>query len=396
MDLTEIRMKEHSGMVTNNTSTTQFSFVVSPLKNRPGIEKNDYIALNHPTLGETCPVLAIIKEIRSYEHIAGSTLSEKVGKMMATAEIIGYIDTKNKTKQIQRLVMPPNPGSRVYMPYSEFIQEIFTTDTHGKPFNPPLHIGKTIQTAISQKEDNKQLNYYIDTKTVTKAHTLITAIDDTGKTHTATVIIEELANKTQQPIVIFDPYNEYSKVDTPEKHSDNQQYLFNYKTVNSPADPQKTTPENLAKTIKPKQVTTITTQNVAPENKSSFYSQHLKTLWKSRLEETIPPFTLIIENAEKIDTTTLEQVVYEGTKYGIALILITKQPTKLGTNILAQMNTQIIGKTTDNNYINYLKTTLPQHATEITQLKQKEWIVNTNSQQQTTQITTRKRYTKTK
>ena len=396
MDLTEIRMKEHSGMVTNDTGTTQFSFVVSPLKNRAGVEKNDYITVNHPTLGEACPVLAIVKEIRSYEHIAGSTLSEKVGKMMATAEIIGYVDTKNKTKQIQRMVIPPNPGSRVYMPYSEFIQEIFTTDTNGKPFDPPLHIGKTIQTAINQKEDSKQLNYYIDPKNVTNTHTLITAIDNRGKTHTAIVIIEELANKTQQPIVIFDPYNEYSTVDTPEKQIDNQQYLFDYKTVNLIADSQKTTPENLVKTIKLKQVTTITTKKLSPKNKSNFYSEHLKTLWKARLEETIPPFTLIIENAEKIDKTTLEHVVYEGTRCGIALILITKQPTQLGTSILAQMNTQIIGKTTDNNYINYIKNTFVQYAKEIPQLKQGEWILNTNSQQQTTQITTRKRYTQTK
>lgn len=389
MDLTKVRMREHSGIVTNDTSTTQFSFVVSPLKNRAHVEQNDYIAIAHPILGEKCIVLAIINEIKGYEQLIGSTLGEKVGQMMATAKIIGYVDTKDKPKQIQTLLMPPNPGSRVYLLYSEFIQEIFTTDVNGEPFNPPLFIGKTIQTALNQKEDTKQLNYHLDPKNLTNTHTLITAMNGTGKTHTATVIIEELANKTQQPIVIFDPYNEYATIATPE----NQKHKITYKTVNITTTPQKT---NLTQAIKPKQVTIITSQSVPLENKGNFFSQYLKELWTARLEKTIPPFTLVIENAEKIDPETLEQAVYEGTKYGLALILITKQPKHLDTNILPQMTTQIIGKTTDINYLNQLKTTLPQHATKIPQLKQKEWIINTNSQQQTTQITARNRYTKTK
>ena len=135
---------------------------------------------------------------------------------------------------------------------------------------------------------------------------------------------------------------------------------------------------------------TITTKKIAPENKSKYYTKHLQTLWKARLEETIPPFTLIIENAEKISQPILQQVVYDGTKYGVALILISKQPTLIGANIINQMNTQIIGKTTDAMYLNYLKTIIPKQVTQITQLKQNQWIVTTNSQQPTTNITSRK------
>jgi hypothetical protein len=383
-------MKEHSGIVTNDASTTQFTFVVSPLKNRAQIEKNDYIALDHPTLRETCPILAITKEIRSYEHVAGSTLGEKVGKMMATAEIIGYVNLNDRNKQIQTLVAPPNPGSRVYLLYSEFLQEIYTTDIHGKPFNPPLYIGKTAQTAINQKEDSKQLNFYLDPKSVTNAHTLITALDNSGKTHTATVIIEELTHKTEQPIVVFDPYDEYKTITAPKK----QEYEINSKTTNNTANQKTITKEKLMKLIQPKQVTTITAKKETPENKTTLYSHILSTLWEGRLKEPLPPFTLVIENAEKIDPIVLEEVVYEGTKYGLALIVISKQPTKLGRNILSQMNTQIIGKTTDSNYLNSLKDILPKHAAEIPQLKEKEWIINTNSQQQTTKITTRERLTK--
>ena len=376
MDITKARMKEHSGMLTNDTTTTQFNFVVSPLKNRATVEENDYIAIDHPTLGENYPILATVTEIKSYEQIAGSTLSEKVGKMMATAQTIGYIDIHDKNKQIQKLVTPPNPGSRVYLVYSEFLETVFTTDTNGKPYNPALHIGTNAQTAISQNEETKQLSYYLNPQAVTNNQTLIAANDNHGKTHTAAVIIEELANKTNQPIIVFDPYNEYTQP--------------SYTISNT------TNPEAVTAAVKPKQVTIVTAQNQTPENKNSLYSQTLKTLWNARLQQTIPPFTLVIENAEKLDTTTLEQVIYEGPKQGVALILVTKQPTQLGNSILSQMTTQIIGKTTDNNYLNRLKTIIPQHAPQIPQLRQKQWIINTNSQQQTTQITTRNTQTKTK
>ncbi len=48
MDLADIRIKEHFGLVTNDTSTTQLSFLVSPPKNRESIEKQNIICFNHP------------------------------------------------------------------------------------------------------------------------------------------------------------------------------------------------------------------------------------------------------------------------------------------------------------------------------------------------------------
>ncbi len=376
MDLTKVRMREHSGMLTNDATTTVFNFVVSPLKNRATVEENDYIALNHPALGDNYPILAVVTEVKSYEQVAGSTIGEKVGKMMATAHVIGYVDIKDKTKQLHRLVMPPNPGSRVYMVYSEFLETVFSIDPNGKPYNPPLHIGTNTLTAISQDEQTKQLNYHLDPQAVTGAHTLIVANDNAGKTYTTTVIIEELVNKTNQPVIVFDSYNEYAK--------------HGYKTTNT------TTAENIAAAVKPKQVTTVTAENQTPENKTKFYTQALKTLWAARLEQKLATFTLVIENPEKLDKTILEEVAYEGPKHGVALILVTKTPTQLGTNILAQMNTQIIGKTADTIYLEQLETVIPQYAAKIPQLKQKEWIITTNSQQQTALITARTHATKTK
>jgi hypothetical protein len=65
MDTTKTRIKEHIGMVTNDTSTTHISFLVSPLKNKTSMEKAEYIILDHPTKGETNPIIAEVTEIKS-------------------------------------------------------------------------------------------------------------------------------------------------------------------------------------------------------------------------------------------------------------------------------------------------------------------------------------------
>lgn len=374
MDLAKVRMKEHTGMVTNDTTTSQVNFVVSPMKNRAFLEKNDYVAVNHPLLGETCPIIAIVTEIKSHEQVAGSTLGERLGKMMGIAQIIGYVDLKDKNKKLQNLVSPPDPGSRVYMVFSEFLEKVFTTDINGDPYNPPLLMGTQIKTALNQKETTKQLNFYLDPKNVTQSHTLITAINNSGKTKATKTIIKELADKTQQPVVVFDPHNEYELIKT-------KQASYQTEKV--------TDIENLTKAIKPKQVTIVVAQNSDPEKKNSFYSKALKTIWNARIQETIPPLTLVVENPEKIEKQTLEAVVDEGSKYGLALILVTKLPAQLGTSILAQMNTQIIGKTTDIEYLKILEVILPQYVAKIVGLQKDEWIINSNAQQQTLQITTK-------
>lgn len=374
MDLAKVRMKEHTGMVTNDTTTSQVNFVVSPMRNRAHLEKNDYVALNHSTLGETCPIIATVTEIKSHEQVAGSTLGERLGKMMGIAQIIGYVDLKDKNKKLQNLVSPPDPGSRVYLIYSEFLEKVFTVDTNGDPYNPPLLMGAQVKTALNQKETTKQLNYYLDPKNVTQIHTLITAVNNSGKTKATKTIIKELADKTQQPIVVFDQYNEYESIKT-------KQASYQTEKV--------TDIENLTKTIKPKKVTLVVAKNNDPEKKNSFYTKALKTIWDARLQENIPALTLVVENPEKIEKQTLETVVDEGTKYGVALILVTKLPAQLGTSILAQMNTQIIGKTADIEYLNALKVILPQYVPQIVGLQKDEWIINSNGQQQTLQITTK-------
>lgn len=53
LELGEIRFKEHLGIVTSEANTAQFSFYLSPPKNRVAVGKNDYVLIDHPVFGGT-------------------------------------------------------------------------------------------------------------------------------------------------------------------------------------------------------------------------------------------------------------------------------------------------------------------------------------------------------
>ena len=77
MVVADVHLKEHLGIVTSDTSTVRFNFFLTPLNDRVSIGKNDYVMVDHPVLGEVCPVLAVVKEISNYEKAEGLSFEEK-------------------------------------------------------------------------------------------------------------------------------------------------------------------------------------------------------------------------------------------------------------------------------------------------------------------------------
>jgi DNA helicase HerA-like ATPase len=367
MESTPTRVREHIGIVTNDTSTTHINFLITPLKNKISVEKTDYIMLDHPTQGENNPILAEVTEVKGYEESAGTgTNGKTAGNLIATANIIGYINLQQQNRPIQKLLTPPNPGSRIYLPYAELLEDTFKRDIEGKPYATPIHIG-IMEAAATTKDNKKPLNYYLNAETLTTTHTLITGTAGTGKTQLANAIITEIANKTQHAIVVIDQHGEYK--------------TLQQNTKTTTLNPTKTTTEQetkhaLTKTIKPNQTTILNAEDITPEEKHNTLTQYLAALWKTRQEKTTPPFLLIIEDAETLKNQTLEALAYEGTKHGIALILIAKHPTELGGKILSQMTTQIMGRTTDKDDLDYFKNMAMEKTALLPQLKQGEWIIN--------------------
>ncbi len=362
MDLSSVRIKEHFGMASNDTSTTKFTFVISPPKNRQTIQKQDIICLDHPIFGEVCQILGEVTEITSYEEVAGSTIRDRIGKLLATTQIIGYIDLRGENRPLQKLLVPPNPGSRIYMPYSAFLQDTLNRGTDGKPYIQSLCLGKTLIAAANQETNDQQLHFYLNADLLFK-HTLICGVDGAGKTHTATVIIEELTGKVNQPIVVFDSNNEYASISTASKVLE---------TDNVAANPQQNNPKAVAEKIKPNQVTIINTESLFLAEKDDYLSNVLKDLIKGRHEKTIQPFLLIIDDADNLSPQMLKEIL---ACKEVGTILISSHPTLLGGKILSQIQTLIIGKTVDQQDLAYLDNITNGVEEELPNLRVGEWII---------------------
>ena len=371
MDLSNVRIKEHFGIVTNITGTNQLSFLISPPKNRGSIEKEDIICLDHPKYGDACQVLAEVNEITSYEEVAGSTVGDRVGRLQATAQIIGYFDLRSQYRPLQKLLIPPHPGSRIYMPYAEFLEDLFKRGAEGKPHKTPLHLGKTEIAAASKEDGDEQLSFFLDSDDIAGKNTLISAIDGAGKTYAAKVIIEELANKTSWSFVVIDPNNEYAAETTASERD--QIRTFNFQTVIINLDSLKSSEDLITKKIKQNQLVTITGENLMLEEKNKSYSRILNVLAGWRRQKTTPPFVLVVEDAENLS----QQAIQENLSLkNSATVLITSHPSLLGGETLSKMQTQIIGRTTDPKDMKYLQNVIGNNHEQLLSLGIGEMVIN--------------------
>jgi DNA helicase HerA-like ATPase len=362
MDLSNVRIREHFGLVSNDTHTGQFCFLVSPPKNRASVEKYDYVLVDHPLFGEACQVLSVITEITSYEDVAGgSSIGDKVGKMLATAEIVGFIDLRNENKPLCKVLIPPNPGCRVYVPLKKFLEDTLNRNVKGEVFKTPIQIGMFEASSAEEPGNYLGLKCFVDAQDFTSKHTIISAVAGAGKTHAAKVLLQEMIDKTSAQIILFDPYNEYSSgLNTIAKTVE----------LNTKMDK-----DTIAKEMRKGQTTILNAYGLTQQEKRVFYTEALQLLLKLRLEEKIKPLLIIIEDAENLKGETLDQVVAEGRKIGLIVCLLTTHPTELGGKILSQMGNQIIGKTTDKEDIAHF-TNMAGSTNGLPSLALGEWIIN--------------------
>jgi DNA helicase HerA-like ATPase len=371
VDLSKVRIKEHFGIVANNTSTSQLGFLISPPKNRESIEKEDIICFDHPKYGDACQVLAEVDEITSYEEVAGSTVSERVGRLQATAQIIGYFDLRSEYKPLQKLLTPPHPGSRVYMPYAEFLEDLFNRGTEGKLYKTRLHLGRTEIAAASKEAGYEQLSFFLDSDDLTSKNTLISAVDGVGKTYAAKVIIEELANKTSCSIVVIDPNSEYAAQTTATEKDQTRPFNFQTATIN--LDSSKSSEDLIVKKIKQNQLVTITGENLMLEEKNKSYSRILNVLAGCRRQKTTQPFVLVVEDAENLSPQAIQENL---SLKNSATVLVTSHPSLLGGEILSKMQTEIIGRTTDPKDMIYLKNVIGNTQEQLLSLGIGEWVIS--------------------
>ena len=371
MDISEIRVKEHFGLVSNNTSTSQFSFLVSPPKNRKSIEKRDIVCFDHPMYGEGCQVFAEVSEITSYEQVAGSTIGERVGKMLATSRIIGYTDTRNDKRSMlmQELLVPPNPGSRVYMPYAKFLEDVFSRRSDGGEYAQPLYLGKAEMMAASKETAVQEINFYLDAADLARKNTLIAAIDGAGKTYTSEVMIEEIADKASYPIIVLESRTEYETMEASSKPDLGCKANYQKEIISS----SKSSADAIAKRVDRGRVIIVNAESMAFEEKNEYFASVLSELAKTMREKAGQPFLLIVEEAESLSYQVLQDII--STKKEIGIILISSHPIMLGEKILSQIQNFVIGKTYDAKDLAFFKNVFVGNEQSLSDLNTGEWMI---------------------
>ena len=143
--LMDVRIKEHFGLITNDTSTSQLSFLVSPPKNRETIEKYNINCLNHHwQSGQACQN-GESQEISSYEELCGCTIGpHRVRKTPPTAKIFRL----RSPEELKTAVAPANcfyrqtPAAAIYMPHGTIsLEDALKRGARGKSYSQPLYMG---------------------------------------------------------------------------------------------------------------------------------------------------------------------------------------------------------------------------------------------------------------
>lgn len=429
MNMNQVHLQENIGMVAGEAAITNFNFFLTPLKDIVN-RKGDYVLLDHPIFGPQCQVLAVVTNIENYEEVVGATLGEKSVKTMAEGSVLGYLDLREAKTGIiplRQMTVPVRPGARVYLPYHNFLQAIFSRNLEGRPLIPAVHVGVHSLSANDENGILRNINIYLDADELCRQHTLITSMTGSGKTHTATIIAEELANKHNYNIIIFDPHGEYTTIGIFKKDSKElikkydepiEDYPFNIGTSIYAHEYEETLKtfvkygielgkesKNSIKPIKAlskedltlRKLTIFNTSGLSPSVRANLFTDCMLALYEGRMRKHIPPFFLIVEEAGNLVSnseaaTLIHRFTSEGVKHGISMCLLCQHPAEVNDNVLSQMGIQIMGRIVDSKDLQCLKYMAQEKVDILPNLRVGEWLINGVALLQPTEIRIRERY----
>ena len=211
----EIESWQKIGTVVGNTSTDEFTFILTSLKAKLG----DIIATSASIPDDDGKELAVIVWGRitginrfnpffpaeAAQELANSSidaldtvLSTSRDHLEAKVLILGRTSVlKQKEYNISPLSYPVKPSAAVHFPPSEEIKSLLNSSTASLQ---KLHLG----TLIGRSDVDVDLT----AKQIVSRHMAILAMTGGGKTVAARRVIRELA-EIKYPLVIFDPHGDY-------------------------------------------------------------------------------------------------------------------------------------------------------------------------------------------
>jgi DNA helicase HerA-like ATPase len=187
---------EHIGIIYGNVGTTEFECQTSS-----DLEKNDYIMVNHQTVGEVLGQVDSIQRktdlsLDKAQKIAEGQPVEIDEKITAKISVIGFRDDRNLL-QVPRT--PFKAGEFIYKAEDSLIRKV-----------------------IGLKEDKEtgayvgllsghDIKIYIDINTLVQKHMSVLAKTGGGKSYVTGVVLEELM-KHNVTTLILDPHGEYASM----------------------------------------------------------------------------------------------------------------------------------------------------------------------------------------
>jgi DNA helicase HerA-like ATPase len=187
---------EHIGLIYGNVGTTEFECQINA-----NVEKNDYIMINHQTVGQVLGQVDSITRktdlsLDKAQKIAEGQPVEIDEKITAKISVIGFRDDR-KLLQVPRT--PFKAGEFIYKAEDSLIRNVIG-----------LKEDKEVGAYVGLLSGH-DIKIYIDINTLVQKHMSVLAKTGGGKSYVTGVIIEELM-KHNVTTLILDPHGEYGSM----------------------------------------------------------------------------------------------------------------------------------------------------------------------------------------
>jgi DNA helicase HerA-like ATPase len=282
------------------------------------------------------------------------------------------------------------------------------------------------------------LSFYLDAGDFRRQHFLVAGMTGVGKTQTATIVVEELANKSDLPVVVLDSFGEYATVGFVGKRFEElvragavsaRDYPFEFGVSVFACDPEAVKRrvercgvsvgkggrfsvkgfsvkwrefpdgkavgvigEELRDAVKSGQVLILDGSGLGLEERRKLFSCCVSALWGCRVDGSVEPFVLVVEEAGTVETELLERIASEGRKFGVSMCLVSQHLSEISERVSSQMGNHMMGRMTDTEDLDRLKTVAGEKSAHLPKLSTGEWIVNGVAIGRPVKVSVRDRY----
>ena len=195
------------GTVTAVSLPTEFQFQVNPEMQKPLVQ--DFVVVPNP-MDDQLPMLAKIVAISRFNPLLPEEASMELARLSidtsltplpigrmemiaAGCQVLGSLDESGRLRNPS---FPVKPGSQVMTPSAKYVKSALGT------------VDEDAAISMGTVRSRPDIPVVIDANEALNKHVAVLAMTGSGKTYTASVLLEELMSKGY-PLLIIDPHGDY-------------------------------------------------------------------------------------------------------------------------------------------------------------------------------------------